>query len=164
MSYAVTAWKWKFGSEKERKKFSAVKGNLRGPIWKSRSLPAQLLTSSGVNAFSAVSVRAIMACRSTKGIGPTSAGGANRPLFTASSAHTEWWSTHSIWKWKGAMSSNRLTKTDSPVPDDWVTNGVRLPSGTELRSTYKGETYVARVNSGALVLQGQRFDSPSAAA
>jgi hypothetical protein len=57
-----------------------------------------------------------------------------------------------------------LTKTDSPVPDDWVTKGVRLPSGTELRSTYKGKTYVARVNSGALVLQGQRFDSPSAAA
>jgi len=62
------------------------------------------------------------------------------------------------------MSSNRLTKTDSPVPDDWVTKGVRLPSGTELRSTYKGETYVARANSGALVLQGQRFDSPSATA
>jgi len=57
-----------------------------------------------------------------------------------------------------------LTKTDSPIPDDWVTKGVRLPSGTELRSTYKGKTYVARVNSGALVLQGQRFDSPSAAA
>ena len=28
-----------------------------------------------------------------------------------------------------------LTKTDSPIPDDWVTKGVRLPSGTELRST-----------------------------
>jgi len=57
-----------------------------------------------------------------------------------------------------------LTKTDSPVPDDWVAKGVRLPSGTELRSTYKGRTYLARVTSGALVLQGQRFDSPSAAA
>jgi Restriction Enzyme Adenine Methylase Associated/Protein of unknown function (DUF2924) len=57
-----------------------------------------------------------------------------------------------------------LTETDSPASDDWVTKGVRLPSGTELRSTYKGKTYLARVNSGALVLQGQRFDSPSAAA
>jgi hypothetical protein len=57
-----------------------------------------------------------------------------------------------------------LTKTDTPIPDDWVTKGVRLPSGSELRSTYKGRTYLARVNSGALVLQGQRFDSPSAAA
>jgi Protein of unknown function (DUF2924)/Restriction Enzyme Adenine Methylase Associated len=57
-----------------------------------------------------------------------------------------------------------LTKADSPAPDDWVTKGVRLPSGTELRSTYKGKAYLARVNSGALVLQGRRFDSPSAAA
>jgi hypothetical protein len=57
-----------------------------------------------------------------------------------------------------------LTRIDSPAPDDWVTKGVRLPSGTDLRSTYKGKSYVARVISGALVLQGQRFDSPSAAA
>ena len=56
------------------------------------------------------------------------------------------------------------TRTDSPAPDDWVTKGVRLPSGTELRSTYKGKSYIGRVISGALVLQGQRFDSPSAAA
>jgi hypothetical protein len=62
---------------------------------------------------------------------------------------------------KGA---DALTKTDSPAPDDWVTKGVRLPSGTELRSTYKGKAYLARVNSGALVLQGRRFDSLSAAA
>jgi hypothetical protein len=60
--------------------------------------------------------------------------------------------------------SASLTRTDSPAPDDWVTKGVRLPSGTELRSTYKGKSYVGRVISGALVLQGQRFDSPSAAA
>jgi hypothetical protein len=56
------------------------------------------------------------------------------------------------------------TKTDSPASDDWVAKGVRLPPGTELRSTHKGRTYLARVNSGALVLQGQRFNSPSAAA
>ena len=60
--------------------------------------------------------------------------------------------------------STSQTRTDSPAPDDWVTKGVRLPSGTELRSTYKGKSYVGRVISGALVLQGQRFDSPSAAA
>jgi hypothetical protein len=57
-----------------------------------------------------------------------------------------------------------LTKAGSLAPDDWVTKGVRLPSGTELRSTYKGKAYLARVNSGALVLQGRRFDSRSAAA
>jgi hypothetical protein len=59
---------------------------------------------------------------------------------------------------------NSLSKTNSPAPDDWVTKGVRLPSGTELRSTYKGKAYLAHVKSGALVSQGQRFDSASAAA
>jgi hypothetical protein len=59
---------------------------------------------------------------------------------------------------------NPLTMTDRPVSDDWVTKGVRLPSGTELRATYKGKTYLGRVDSGALVFQGRRFDSPSAAA
>jgi len=51
-----------------------------------------------------------------------------------------------------------------PAPEDWVTKGVRLPAGTELRATYKGQTYLARVAAGALVLNGKRFDSPSAAA
>jgi Protein of unknown function (DUF2924) len=60
--------------------------------------------------------------------------------------------------------ADAVTKADGPVPDDWVTKGVRLPSGTELRSIYKGKAYLARVNSGALVLQGRRFESPSAAA
>ena len=61
-------------------------------------------------------------------------------------------------------ADNALTKTETPAPDDWVTKGVRLPAGTELRSNYKGNTYLARVSSGALVLQGRRFDSASAAA
>lgn len=47
---------------------------------------------------------------------------------------------------------------------DWVTKGVRFPAGTELRARYKGQTYLARVESGALVLSGKRYDSPSAAA
>ena len=47
---------------------------------------------------------------------------------------------------------------------EWVAKGVRFPAGTELRATYKGKTYLARVESGALVLNGERFDSPSAAA
>lgn len=49
-------------------------------------------------------------------------------------------------------------------PDDWVTKGVRLQAGTELRAAYKGQSYLARVAAGALVLNGKRFDSPSAAA
>jgi len=57
-----------------------------------------------------------------------------------------------------------VEQSESPGPEDWVTKGVRLPSGTELRATYKGQTYLARVASGALVLDGKRFNSPSAAA
>jgi hypothetical protein len=61
-------------------------------------------------------------------------------------------------------ADNAFTKTETPAPDDWVTKGVRLPAGTEVRSNYKGNTFLARVSSGALVLQGRRFDSASAAA
>lgn len=52
----------------------------------------------------------------------------------------------------------------SAVPGDWVTKGVRFPAGTEFRATYKGQTWLARVAGGALVLNDNRFDSPSAAA
>ena len=58
----------------------------------------------------------------------------------------------------------RTVRSDNPSPGDWVTKGVRLPAGTELRATYKGQTFLARVNSGALEFGGKRFDSPSAAA
>lgn len=47
---------------------------------------------------------------------------------------------------------------------DWIAKGVRFPTGTEFRATYKGKTYLARVENGALVLSGQRFDTPSSAA
>ncbi len=50
-------------------------------------------------------------------------------------------------------------------PGDWVAKGVRFPVGTDFRANYKGEIHTARVEGGALVLSnGQRFDSPSAAA
>ena len=60
--------------------------------------------------------------------------------------------------------SSSSAVSENPGPEDWVTKGVRLPVGTELRATYKGQTYLARVSSGALVLDGTRFNSPSAAA
>jgi hypothetical protein len=60
--------------------------------------------------------------------------------------------------------SNAATNPDSAAPGDWVIKGVRLPAGTELRATYKGQTYLARVTDGALLLNGKRFESPSAAA
>jgi hypothetical protein len=52
----------------------------------------------------------------------------------------------------------------APAPGDWITKGVRFPAGTEFRATYKGQTYLARVEGGTLLLSGTRFDSPSAAA
>lgn len=47
---------------------------------------------------------------------------------------------------------------------DWVAKGVRFPAGTEFRANYKGQIYLARVDNGALVLNGERFDTPSSAA
>jgi hypothetical protein len=47
---------------------------------------------------------------------------------------------------------------------DWVSKGVRFPAGTELRAHHKGQLYLARVENGALTWNGERFDSPSAAA
>ena len=49
-------------------------------------------------------------------------------------------------------------------PDSWLSKGVRFPAGTEFRAHYKGETHLARVEKGALVLGGKRYDTPSAAA
>ena len=51
-------------------------------------------------------------------------------------------------------------KPNSPPPsgpegqDDWVTKGVRFPVGTEFRAIYKGQTHTARVDAGALALNG----------
>ncbi|MBS0422358.1 MAG: DUF2924 domain-containing protein [Proteobacteria bacterium] len=60
--------------------------------------------------------------------------------------------------------SAAAVKSNSPRPEDWVTKGVRLPAGTELRATYKGQIHLARVDSGALIYNDERFNSPSAAA
>lgn len=51
-----------------------------------------------------------------------------------------------------------------PVAGDWVAKGVRFPAGTEFRARYKGQTWLGRVEGGALVLNGKRYDTPSAAA
>jgi hypothetical protein len=48
--------------------------------------------------------------------------------------------------------------------EPWVTKGVTFPEGTEFRAVYKGRRYEAGVENGALVLNGERFPSPSAAA
>lgn len=54
--------------------------------------------------------------------------------------------------------------TSGPSPSDWIAKGVRFPAGTELRAKYKGQVHTARVEAGALVLNGRSYESPSAAA
>ena len=46
----------------------------------------------------------------------------------------------------------------------WVVDGVTFPHGTEFRRKFKGREYSARVENGALVYDGRRYDTPSAAA
>ena len=46
----------------------------------------------------------------------------------------------------------------------WTAKGVTFPVGTEFRANYKGQTILGKVESGALVVNGKRFDSPSSAA
>lgn len=46
----------------------------------------------------------------------------------------------------------------------WISKGVSFPHGTEFRATYKGQQFSAIVKNGALVMNGKRFASPSAAA
>jgi len=64
------------------------------------------------------------------------------------------------------LPSKREPTAPAPRPGagDWTIKGVRFPAGTEFRAYYKGQTYLGRVEGGALVLNGKRFDSPSAAA
>ncbi len=49
-------------------------------------------------------------------------------------------------------------------PADWVAKGVRFPTGTEFRANYKGQICTGRVEGGTLKVNGQPYDSPSAAA
>lgn len=50
------------------------------------------------------------------------------------------------------------------VTGGWFTKGVTFPEGTEFRASYKGQAYNGKVESGLLVVNGKRYDSPSAAA
>jgi len=46
----------------------------------------------------------------------------------------------------------------------WVTKGVTFPDGAEFRATYRGQVFQAIVRDGALVYNGKKYSSPSAAA
>ena len=54
--------------------------------------------------------------------------------------------------------------TSSVAGSSWHVGGVTFPHGTDFRAKYKGKTYSARVDDGALVYDGTRYDSPSPAA
>lgn len=47
---------------------------------------------------------------------------------------------------------------------DWVCKGVTFPHGTEFRATHKGQQFFGHVDNGCLLVNGNRFTSPSAAA
>lgn len=47
---------------------------------------------------------------------------------------------------------------------DWVVKGVRFRHGTEFRARYQGQIHYGKVENGKLVVNDQRFSSPSAAA
>jgi hypothetical protein len=67
----------------------------------------------------------------------------------------------------GLNSKRDLTAsiaTDSPDAEDWIAKGIRFPANTEFRASHKGQTWLGRVERGALVVNGRRFDTPSAAA
>lgn len=58
-----------------------------------------------------------------------------------------------------------VTSSASESPSgSWTTKGVTFPAGTEFRANYKGKAIFGKVESGFLVVNGKRFDSPSAAA
>jgi hypothetical protein len=60
---------------------------------------------------------------------------------------------------------NSSASNQHSAPDDaWIVQGVRFPAGTEFRATHKGKLYLGSVASGALVVGGKAYRSPSAAA
>lgn len=64
----------------------------------------------------------------------------------------------------GQAKAGPTYESSGPSPLDWVAKGVQFPSGTEFRANYKGQLRTGRVEDGALFVNGQRYDSPSAAA
>lgn len=61
-----------------------------------------------------------------------------------------------------ATSHQPLTPQPSGLA--WVSKGVAFPEGTQFRATYKGQQHTGTVEDGALIVTGERYTSPSAAA
>jgi hypothetical protein len=62
------------------------------------------------------------------------------------------------------LKATATKPTLEPSTGAWTTKGVTFPAGTEFRANYKGQTILAKIESGSLVLNGESFNSPSAAA
>lgn len=66
----------------------------------------------------------------------------------------------------GLGKATKRTSGSTPTPNQlaWVSKGVSFPHTTQFRATYKGKQYQGKVENGALVVDGERYSSPSAAA
>jgi hypothetical protein len=71
----------------------------------------------------------------------------------------------------GEPSFNKMNQKDvfqvpkNPIDDlPWIVDDLAFPNGTEFRGKYKGYFYYGEVSSGALMMNGKEFLSPSAAA
>ncbi len=65
---------------------------------------------------------------------------------------------------KLSKSDNILTKPNKPQGTPWVSKGVSFPHDTEFRASYKGQEYYGKVHQGSLVVNNEKFSSPSSAA
>ncbi len=63
----------------------------------------------------------------------------------------------------GATAPSADGVTPGQNGNAWYPKGVKVPEGTLFRTTYQGQEHTGRVESGALVVNGERFRSPSAA-
>ena len=61
-------------------------------------------------------------------------------------------------------SSVMLVDEGRPWVGKGKSTGLVLPHGTDLQMDYNGQRFTGRVENGSLVLEGQRFSSPSGAA
>lgn len=64
----------------------------------------------------------------------------------------------------GPGAAVRPAAVDAGLKGAWTSKGVVFPAGTEFRARYKGEVHTGRVADGALIVNGERYDSPSSAA
>lgn len=68
----------------------------------------------------------------------------------------------------GTKRSEHPSATPVAEGRPWVgkgkSTGLMLPHGTDLQMDYNGQRFTGRVDNGSLVLEGQRFSSPSGAA